>query len=450
MRRKVYDQLKKWKEEQNGESAVLINGARRVGKSYIVKEFAQEEYKSYILLDFNKIGKNIKSLFETYLDDLDTFFMYLSSFTNTPLYPRESVIIFDEVQLYPRARTAIKYLVEDGRYDYIETGSLVSIKKNVEDIMIPSEEEEILMYPMDFEEFLWALNNETLMPLIRMNFQKKHEMGQMMHRMAMDCFRQYLIVGGMPQAVAKFVETRDFNKVDRVKRQILTLYRNDIQKYASTYVFKVTQIFDTIPSQLQKHEKKFMLKALTEGARMRDYETAFFWLADAMIVNMAYNTTEPSIGLGMNTDDTTLKCYMADTGLLISHAFNENTIVSENLYNKLLVDKLEFNGGMIVENIVAQMLRSAGHKLYFFSKYSKDDAKERMELDFLIAKDTITSKHNISPIEVKSTNRYTLTSLKKCIAKYDSYLTTPYVLHTADLKVEEGITYLPLYMTGLL
>ena len=450
MRRKVYDQLKKWKEEQNGESAVLINGARRVGKSYIVKEFAKKEYKSYILLDFNKIGKNIKSLFETYLDDLDTFFMYLSSFTNTPLYPRKSVIIFDEVQLYPRARTAIKYLVEDGRYDYIETGSLVSIKKNVEDIMIPSEEEEILMYPMDFEEFLWALNNETLMPLIRMNFQKKHEMGQMMHRMAMDYFRQYLIVGGMPQAVAKFVETRDFNKVDRVKRQILTLYRNDIQKYASTYIFKVTQIFDTIPSQLQKHEKKFMLKALTEGARMRDYETAFFWLADAMIVNMAYNTTEPSIGLGMNTDDTTLKCYMADTGLLISHAFNENTIVSENLYNKLLVDKLEFNGGMIVENIVAQMLRSAGHKLYFFSKYSKDDAKERMELDFLIAKDTITSKHNISPIEVKSTNRYTLTSLKKCIAKYDSYLATPYVLHTADLKVEEGITYLPLYMTGLL
>ncbi len=271
-----------------------------------------------------------------------------------------------------------------------------------------------------------------------------------MHRMAMDYFRQYLIVGGMPQAVAKFVETRDFNKVDRVKRQILTLYRNDIQKYASTYVFKVTQIFDTIPSQLQKHEKKFLLKALTEGARMRDYETAFFWLADAMIVNMAYNTTEPSIGLGMNTDDTTLKCYMADTGLLISHAFNENTIVSENLYNKLLVDKLEFNGGMIVENIVAQMLRSAGHKLYFFSKYSKDDAQERMELDFLIAKDTITSKHNISPIEVKSTNRYTLTSLKKCIAKYDSYLATPYVLHTADLKVEEGITYLPLYMTGLL
>lgn len=450
MRRKVYGRLLEWKQERHGESAVLVNGARRVGKSYIVREFAQREYKSYILLDFNKVGKNVKDLFDNYLDDLDTFFMYLSSYANTTLYYRESVIIFDEVQLFPRARTAIKYLVEDGRYDYIETGSLVSIKKNVEDIMIPSEEEEILMHPMDFEEFLWAMDNDTLMPLVRLNFEKKHEMGQMMHRKAMDYFRQYLITGGMPQAIAKYQETKDFNKVDQVKRQILRLYRNDIQKYASSYAPKVTRIFDTIPSQLQKHEKKFMLKALTEGARMRDYETAFFWLSDAMIVNMAYNTTEPSIGLGLNTDDTTLKCYMADTGLLLSHAFNEKAIVTENLYNKLLTDKLEFNGGMVVENIVAQMLRTAGHSLYFLSKYNKDNAGERMELDFLIAKDSITTRHNISPIEVKSTNRYTLTSLKKCIAKYGNYLATPYVLHTADVKTEAGITYLPLYMTGLL
>ena len=450
MRRKIYTELLKWKEEEAGRTALLIDGARRVGKSYIVENFAKQEYKSYIIIDFNRVNQEVTELFENYLNDLDLFFMYLSNYYNVKLYERDTLIIFDEVQLFPRARAAIKYLVADGRYDYIETGSLMSIKKNVKDIVIPSEERHLRMYPLDFEEFLWALDNESLMDFIKVFFEKKKPLGAALHRKAMDYFRQYMIVGGMPQAVAKFVETRDFNKVDRVKRQILTLYRNDIQKYASTYVFKVTQIFDTIPSQLQKHEKKFMLKALTEGAKMRDYETAFFWLADAMIVNMAYNTTEPSIGLGMNTDDTTLKCYMADTGLLISHAFNENTIVSENLYNKLLVDKLEFNGGMIVENIVAQMLRSAGHKLYFFSKYSKDDAKERMELDFLIAKDTITSKHNISPIEVKSTNRYTLTSLKKCIAKYDSYLATPYVLHTADLKVEEGITYLPLYMTGLL
>ncbi len=253
MKRKVYDKLLKWKKEQNGASAVLINGARRVGKSYIVKEFAANEYKSYILLDFNKVSTNIKSLFENYLDDLDTFFMYLSSYTNTMLYLRETVIIFDEVQLFPQARTAIKYLVEDGRYDYIETGSLVSIKKNVEKILIPSEEEEILMYPMDFEEFLWAIGNETLMPLIKMNFEKKREMGQLMHRKSMDYFRQYMITGGMPQAVAKYVESRDFNSVDYIKRQILKLYRNDIQKYAATYVSKVTKIFDTIPSQLQSY-----------------------------------------------------------------------------------------------------------------------------------------------------------------------------------------------------
>ena len=450
MKRKVYDRLLEWKKEQNGKSAVLINGARRVGKSYIAKAFAQNEYKSYILIDFNKVGNNVKSLFDLYLDDLDTFFMYLSSYANTPLYPRDSVIIFDEMQLFPRARAAVKYLVEDGSYDYIETGSLVSIKKNVENILIPSEEEEILMFPMDYEEFLWAMGNEMLMPLIRMNFDRHHEMGQIMHRKSMDYFRQYLIVGGMPQVVAKYLDTRDFRKADYVKRQILTLYRNDIQKYAASHVSKVTQIFDTIPSQLQKHEKKFMLKALTEGARMRDYETSFFWLSDAMIVNVAYNTTEPNIGLGMNTDEATLKCYMGDTGLLISHAFNENTIVSENLYNKLLTDKLEFNEGMVVENIVAQMLRAAGHKLYFFSKYSKEKAGERMEIDFLTAKNTITAKHNISPIEVKSTSRYTLTSLRKCIEKYGDYLSTPYVLHTADLKIENGITYLPLYMTGLL
>lgn len=450
MKRKMYDRLLKWKQEQNGETAILVNGARRVGKSYLVKQFAENEYRSHILIDFNKAGKQIKSLFDDYLDDLDTFYMYLSSYTNTVLHPRESVIILDEVQLFPRARAAVKYLVEDGRYDFIETGSLVSIKKNVENIVIPSEEEELLMYPMDFEEFLWAMGNETLMPLIRMNFEKRHEMGQMMHRKAMDYFRQYLIVGGMPQAVCKYVESRDFDRTDHVKRQILTLYRNDIHKYAKGYEAKVTRVFDTIPSQLQKHEKKFVLKALTEDARMRDYETSFFWLSDAMILNIAYNTTEPSIGLGLNEDDSTLKCYMADTGLLLSHAFSENDIVSENLYNKILSDKLEFNGGMIIENIVAQMLRAAGHELYFFSRYDKENAESRMEVDFLIAKSRITSRHNISPVEVKSSIRYTLTSLKKCISKYGHFLSVPYVVHASDFKEQDGITYLPLYMVPLL
>ena len=450
MRRKIYDKLLEWKRLSCGETAVIINGARRVGKSYVAKEFAAREYRSYVLLDFNNVDIRIRELFEMYLNDLDTFFMYLGAYTDTTLYKRDSVIIFDEVQQYPRARAAIKYLVEDGRFDYIETGSLVSIKKNVENIVIPSEEEELLLHPMDFEEFLWAMGNETLMPLIRRNFETTHEMGQLLHRKAMDYFRQYMIVGGMPQAVAKYVKTRDFGMVDRVKRQILRLYRSDIQKFAKGYEAKVTRVYDAIPSQLQKHEKKFVLRSLSEDAKMRDYETAFFWLSDAMIVNIAYNSTEPNIGLGLSEDDSTLKCYMADTGLMLSHAFKENDIVAENLYAKILTDKLEFNGGMVIENIVAQMLRASGHRLFFFSKYDKSNAENRMKIDFLVTKSRITTKHNISPIEVKSTQRYTLTSMKKCLAKYSSYIATPYVVHTADLKKEDGITYLPLYMTPLL
>ncbi len=445
----MYDKLLKWKNESKGSSAILIDGARRVGKSYIVKEFAQKEYESYILIDFNKTNKNIKALFEDYLDDLDTFFMYLSNYTSTKLHERKSVIVFDEVQQYPKARAAIKYLVEDGRYDYIETGSLISIKKNVEDIVIPSEEEHIKMFPMDFEEFLWAMGNDMLMPFIRKNFEEKKPMGQLMHRKAMDYFRQYLIVGGMPQAVSKYVETRDFDLTDKVKRQIIDLYRNDISKYARGYDLKVKSIFEEIPSQLQKHEKKFRLSALKEGARFRNYETAFFWLDDAMIVNSCYNTTEPSVGLKLNKETSTMKCYMADTGLLISHAFDENDIVSEDLYKKIMLDKLEMNSGMIIENIVAQMLRTAGHKLYFYSN-NTEDKESRMEIDFLIAKNKVTSRHNISPIEVKSSTRYTLTSLRKCISKYNSFLAKPCVIHTADLKEEENILFLPVYMVPLL
>ena len=396
------------------------------------------------------MSKSIKDLFENDLDNLDRFFMYLSNYTGKTLYTRDTLIVFDEVQQYPKARAAIKYLVKDGRYDYIETGSLISIKKNVEGIVIPSEEEHIKMFPMDFEEFLWAMGEEMLMPFIKDCFERKKPLGQLMHRRAMDYFRLYMIVGGMPQAVEKYVETRDFAKVDKLKRRILDLYRSDISKYAKGYDTKVKSIFEEIPSQLQKHEKKFRLSALKEGARARDYETAFFWLDDAMIINSCYNTTEPNVGLNLNKDTNTMKCYMADTGLLISHAFDANEIVSEDLYRKILLDKLEMNSGMIVENIVAQMLRTAGHKLFFYSNASMTDKDSRMEIDFLIAKSKITTRHNISPIEVKSSARYTLTSLRKCIAKYGSYLSTAYVIHPADLKEEDNIIYLPLYMCPLL
>jgi predicted AAA+ superfamily ATPase len=366
------------------------------------------------------------------------------------LYPRQSLIIFDEVQLYPRARAAIKYLVADGRYDYIETGSLVSINANVSDIVIPSEERHIKMYPLDFEEFLWASGNETLMPLIRQSFSKLRPLGDVIHRKAMDYFRQYLIVGGMPQAVQEYVNNKNFANVDIIKRDILTLYRADIIKHAKGYERKVESIFDEIPSQLQKHEKRFNLASLGKQARFREYEDAMFWLEDAMIVNICYNSTAPTAGLKMNSDRMTLKCYMADTGLLISHAFDENSIVSEEVYKKLLLGKLEFNEGMIVENIVAQMLVASDHRLYFYSNPSRDDASERMEIDFLIAKQKITSRHNISPLEVKSGKSYTLTSLQKFRQKFAQQLHTPYVLHSADVMEKDGVTCLPLYMTPLL
>lgn len=450
MKRKLYDLLVKWKREEAGRTAILIDGARRVGKSYLAEEFAKSEYKSYILIDFNRTPKEITNLFTDYLNDLDTFFLYLSSFYNVKLYERETLIIFDEVQLFPRARAAIKYLVADGRYDYLETGSLMTIKKNVRDIVIPSEERHIKMFPLDFEEFLWALGNETLMDFNRLCFKERKPLGQALHRKAMDYFRQYLIVGGMPQAVEAYITTRDFDRADRIKRDILELYRADIIKHAEGYEMKVAQIFDDIPAQLQKHEKKFRLASLKKEARFRDYEDALFWLSDAMIANICYNSTAPNIGLKLNMDRMTLKCYMADTGLLISHAFDENGIVSEELYRKLLFDKLELNKGMLVENIVAQMLAASGHKLYFYSASSREDAASRMEIDFLIAKSKISSRHNISPIEVKSGKNYTLTSLQKFRTKYAEQVHISYVLHSGDLKEENGILFLPLYMTPLL
>lgn len=449
MKRKIYNELLKWKETSNGKCALLIDGARRVGKSYIVKKFAEENYKSYILLDFNKVSDDIKNLFNVYLDDLDSLFLYLSNYYNVKLYKRDTLIIFDEVQLYPRARSAIKYLVEDGRFDYIETGSLVSINENVSDILIPSEEQHLNMYPMDFEEFCWAMDNENIMELIRKCFNEHIKLEQSLHRKAMNYFRQYIVVGGMPQAVKEYIDTKDFSKVDQVKRNILILYREDIKKHAGKYSLKVESIFDNIPGQLARHEKKFKITSLEKDARTRDYEEAFLWLNDAMIVNQVYNTTEPNIGLSLNMDNASYKCYMADTGLLISHSFDERGLVSNEIYKKILFDKLEYNNGMIIENVVAQMLTSNGHKLFFYSNASKE-SKDRMEIDFLISKHNITNRHNISPIEVKSGKNYTIISLNKFRTKYKNQLDKAYVLHTGEYKEEDGIIYLPLYMVPLL
>lgn len=448
MKRKIYQDLLEWKQKKQGKTALMIEGARRIGKSYIVEEFGRNEYESFILVDFNDMDEELKGIFEHYLSNRDEFFLRLSLYFGVRLITRNSLIIFDEVQQYPKARAAIKYLVKDGRYDYIETGSLVSIKKNVTDIVIPSEEQRLEMFPMDFEEFLWALGDNLTMDFVRRQFERLEPLGQL-HRKTLDYLRQYMIVGGMPQAVQAFVETKDFEVVDETKREILRLYRNDIAKYATKAETRVTSIFDEIPAQLQRHEKKFRLSALKAGARMRDYEDAFFWLDDACVVNLCYNTTAPDIGLRLNRKRTTLKCYLGDTGLLISHAFDERILAKEMLYKKLMLNKLEVNKGMLVENLVAQMLRTSGHKLYFYSNSDRKHPENRMEIDFLIPKPNLSNRHNICPIEVKSSNNYVTASLDKFRAKYGQQLATPYVLHTSDVKVEGGIVYLPLYMTPL-
>lgn len=449
MWRKIYDRLLQWKQEKDGTTALMIEGARRVGKSYIAEEFARNEYDSYILIDFSKAPQRVKDWFDEYLEDVDTLLQNIQLHYKRQLTPRRSLIIFDEVQKCPRAREAIKALVADHRFDYLETGSLISIKKNVEGILIPSEEDGIDMYPMDFEEFLWAMGNEVMMPYIRERFEKRQPMGEF-HREALHYFRQYLIVGGMPQAVAEYAASHDFTKVDAVKRQILRLYKNDIKKYAGGATARVSAIYDAIPGQLQKKEKKFMLSALKDEARMREYDSAFFWLEDSKMVNISYNTTAPNIGLQLNEDRTVLKCYYGDTGLLISLAFSARGIVMNEIYQKLMFDKLEIDEGMLVENVVAQMLKAAGHELFFYSNYDKEEAENRMQVDFLVQKEVVTSRHNISPIEVKSGSGYTLTSIQKCIKKFGQYLSTPYVLHTKDVEQKDSLLYLPLYMTGLL
>ena len=432
-----------------------------MGKSYIVREFAQREYKSYILIDFFKVGDDIKDLFKNYKDNLDMLFTYLSTYFSTRLYPRESIIVFDEIEFCPAARASIKYLMEDGRYDYLETGSLLGMKtstqmrkkdedKKEEDYLVPSEEEKIDMHPMDFEEFLWAMGEEMLMDFIRMKFAAQEPVGQSMHRKIMDYFRLYLIVGGMPQAILEYQDTRSFEDVDRIKRQILNLYHNCIDRYAGKYATKVNSIYEAIPAQLQLHDHKFQLADLDKNARFRNYASAFFWLRDAKMVNLAFNTTEPSIGLGLKQKDNSLKCYMNDTGLMISHAFNERGIVSEQLYQKILKDKLEINAGMLMENIVAQMLVANDCKLFFYSNSSRENKDDRMEIDFLIAKSTITSRHNISPIEVKSSTGFSTVSMEKCLKKYSTHLSQAYIVHTGDVERDGDYLYIPLYMVPCL
>ncbi|MGM9693250.1 MAG: ATP-binding protein [Alloprevotella sp.] len=449
MKRKIFEALLQWKNSEKGRVALLVEGARRVGKSYIVEAFAKEAYRSYVMIDLSYMPAALKSVFDDYLNDVPMFLSLLQNVTGVRLYERESLIVFDEVQAYPKVRQAIKHLVADGRYDYIETGSLVGIMENTQGILLPSEERILRMCPMDFEEFLWAMGDEMTMPFIRMCFEGKKPLGPM-HRKAMELFRQYMIVGGMPQAVERYAQTKLFQDADIAKRDILALYRRSVGQYAKGYAEKVKAVFDNIPAELQRHEKRFRLSSIENGARYRSYESSFLWLKDAMITNMCYGVTAPSAGMRLTSNETTFKCYMADTGLLISHAFDEKAIQGEELYQKLMLGKLEINSGMLVENVVAQMLVASGHRLYFYSNNSRTDAEERMEIDFLVEKPQLTNAHNICPVEVKSGKNYTTVSLNKFCRRFERQLYTPYIIHYMDLKTEGGIVYLPIYMVPLL
>ncbi len=445
LKRKIYDRLLAWKEQRQGKTALLIEGARRIGKSHIAERFGRNEYKSYLLVDFSRITRQVLAVFEEDIMDLDVFFLKLSVAYGVQLHRRESLVIFDEVQMYPPARQLIKHLVADGRYDYIETGSLITLKKNVEDIVIPSEEERVSMHPLDFEEFLWAVGDTVTMPYIQTCYGKRMPLGQAVHRKVMTAFRTYMIVGGMPQVVLAYLADKDFGEADQVKRQILTLYRADITKFASRYESRVNAIFDGIPSQLSRHEKKFRIASLEKKLRFRDYEDAFMWLSDARIVNLCFNASDPDVALSLSLDQNTLKCYMADPGLLVGMALSSGMATSHDLYRALLLDRLHVNEGMFMENMVAQMLKSTGHDLYFYTAYDKVAAANRMEIDFLI----VQGRH-ICPIEVKSGGRLTHISLDKFSAKFGRKLGEKFILSDRDLKVKDGITCLPLYMAGLL
>lgn len=438
--RKAYEKLLDWK-KTSGETAMLIEGARRVGKSYLVKKFAAKEYKSYIYIDFANVSSEITELFEKEAYQLDIFFLKLEAFYGVTLEKRKSCIIFDEVQMYPKARQMIKYLVADGRYDYIETGSLVSIKQNVERIVIPSEEERIQLNPLDFDEFLIALGEEKIVKYIQQCYRKLVPMGEALHRKAMNLFRIYMIVGGMPQAVNKYCETKNLSEVNRVKQRIVKLYRDDVSKFAKGYESKVLSIFDEIPEQLMKHEKKFKLSSISKNARYREYEDAFMWLSESKVVNNCFNSTDPNIGIRLNTDRTTMKCYMADTGLLITSAIDDGTILEEEVLKAIMFDRIGINEGMFLENVTAQLLVAGGHKLFFYSRVDKQEFRNNIEIDFLVRQ-----KKRICPVEVKSGEFRKHTSLDRFADKFKGKIGDKYIVYTKDLKKDENVICIPVYM----
>ena len=445
LHRKIYSKFLKWKTDLHGEKALLVEGARRIGKSTVVETFAKEQYASYILIDFNKASKKVRDAFED-MNNLDLLFQTLSLEYDTKLYERNSIIIFDEIQKFPRAREAIKYLVQDGRYDYIETGSLISIKENVEDITLPSEERKIRMYPLDFEEFALAMGKETLLDYIRDCYQKQVPLDQKYHAEAMYLFREYMLVGGMPRSVVTYIEGhKDFEASDLEKRDILDLYRDDIKKAAKRYNSKVSALFENVPAYLSTHEKKIVLSEIDRGAIFDRYDEPLFWLEDSMICNLCYKCNDPCVGFAMNKNDSAVKCYMGDTGLLVSHAFNENEIANQQLYRAIINGKLSLNEGMLYENAIAQMLTALGKKLFFYTQYNAQKHRNDIEIDFLLSNESKTN-FKIIPVEVKSAKNYTALSLTAFKAKFGKKIEREIIIHPKNLVREDGLLRIPPYM----
>lgn len=431
----------KWKQDSDGRSALLIKGARRVGKSTIAETFAQKEYESYILIDFSRTSKEVNDLFLD-MSDLDFFFLKLQLLFHIDLHERKSVIIFDEVQKQPLARQAIKHLVKDHRYDYIETGSLLSIKKNIRDIVIPSEETRVTMHPMDYEEFRWALGDKTTSTLIKMAFEKKKSLGDEVNRRLMRDFRLYMLVGGMPQAVNEYIVTNNFSKVDQIKRNILELYEDDFRKIDSSG--RASLLFSAIPSELSKNSSRYQVSSVDEHSRSSRVADVIADMLDSMTVNIAYHADDPGVGMALNRNPDKYKLFLADTGLFVTLAFKDKDFTENIIYEKLLSDKLSVNLGYVYENVIAQMLRAAGSELYYYTMPS-ETSNHNYEIDFMLSR-----KNKICPIEVKSSGYKTHTSLDKFIKKYSNRISEKYVVYTKDLKKDKEIIMLPVYMVPFL
>ena len=438
-KRKAYKKLLEWKQKRNGSTAILIEGARRVGKSTLVETFASNEYESHILIDFNKASKEVKLLFED-LMNLDFLFMQLQAHYNVILKNRKSVIIFDEVQQCPQARQAIKYLVADGRYDYIETGSLISIKKNTKNITIPSEEERITLYPMDYEEFRWALGDESTMPLLGSFYERHLPLGSA-HRAKMRDLRLYMLVGGMPQAVNAYLETNNLSLVDEVKRGIIKLYQDDFQKLDSSG--RLETLFMEIPSQLSQNTNRYRpYSAIGEvnSDKMIEFLRS---LEDSKTVLISYHSNDPNVGMSLTKDISKYKLFCADTGLFVTLAFWDKDFTENIIYQKLLSDKLSANLGYIYENLVAQMLSASGNKLFYYT-WPKDST-HNYEIDFLVSRGS-----KLHPIEVKSSGYRRHASLDAFCLKYSGLVDKRYLIYTKDFCKDGETILLPIYMTPLI